>query len=78
VEWCARNLRRSAIAGGAEGNRAGFFDLVVATLFAFVVGYASIALLLRFLAHHSTAVFVAYRIGLGLLVLVLVSAGAIR
>ena len=44
---------------------------------AFVVGYASIAFLLRWLAHHSTAVFVAYRVGLGALVLVLTAAGVI-
>src|SRR3954453_15493418 len=33
---------------------------VVATLVAFVVGYASIALLLRYLARHTIAVFVGY------------------
>ena len=49
----------------------------IATLLAFVVGYASIAFLLRFLVTHSTGVFVAYRVGLGALVLVLVSSGAI-
>ena len=51
--------------------------LIVATFFAFVVGYASIAFLLRFLATHSTYVFVAYRVVLGTVVLVLVSAGMI-
>ena len=51
--------------------------LVVATFLAFVVGYASIAFLLRFLASHSTYVFVAYRVVLGTLVLALVSAGVI-
>ena len=38
---------------------------------AFVVGYASIAFLLRWLAHHSMAIFVVYRVVLGTLVLVL-------
>ena len=51
--------------------------LTVATLLAFVSGYASIAFLLRFLAQHSTFVFVAYRVALGSVVLVLVSTGAI-
>src|SRR5215208_3333449 len=50
---------------------------IIATLAAFVVGYASIAFLLRWLAHHSTAVFVAYRVALGVLVLVLTGAGVI-
>ena len=51
--------------------------LVIATTFAFVAGYVAIAFLLRFLSHHSTVVFVVYRVALGTLVLVLVSAGAI-
>lgn len=50
----------------------------LATVIAFVVGYASIALLLRYLATHTVYVFVAYRIALGVLVLVLVSAGTIH
>ena len=41
------------------------------------VGYWSIAFLLRYLGNHSTALFVAYRVVLGTLVLVLVAAGAI-
>ena len=50
---------------------------ILATLCAFAVGYASIAFLLRWLARHSTAVFVAYRVALGVLVLALAGAGAI-
>jgi undecaprenyl-diphosphatase len=49
----------------------------IATGLAFVAGYASIAFLLRFLVTHTTAVFVIYRVGLGVLVLALLSAGAI-
>jgi undecaprenyl-diphosphatase len=40
---------------------------VLATVLAFVVGYASIAWLLRYLTRHSTAVFVAYRVLMGAL-----------
>lgn len=50
---------------------------VLATLFAFIVGYASIAFLLRFLVKHSTGVFVGYRLVLGVLVLVLTAASVI-
>jgi undecaprenyl-diphosphatase len=50
---------------------------VVATLLAFVVGYASIAFLLRYLVSHSTFVFVAYRVVLGALVLSLAAASVI-
>jgi undecaprenyl-diphosphatase len=50
---------------------------VIATLLAFVTGYASIAFLLRYLAHHSIAVFVGYRVVLGAFVIALAASGAI-
>jgi undecaprenyl-diphosphatase len=65
-------LRKIGEAGGAGAGAT-----IIATLLAFVVGYASIAFLLRWLVNHSTAVFVAYRVGLGVLVLALAGAGAI-
>ena len=49
----------------------------IATLFAFVAGYASIAFLLAFLQNHSTYVFVGYRVALGAVVIALVAAGVI-
>jgi undecaprenyl-diphosphatase len=67
-----------SILSGEEGEHVGLGALALATLLAFAAGYASIALLLRFLAHHSTIVFVVYRVALGALVLVLVSSGAIK
>jgi undecaprenyl-diphosphatase len=50
---------------------------VVATLISFVVGLASIAWLIRYISRHSTFIFVGYRIGLGALLLVLLSTGAL-
>jgi undecaprenyl-diphosphatase len=50
---------------------------VIATLLAFVVGYASIAWLLRYLVRHTLTAFVVYRVGLGALVLALTASGAI-
>jgi undecaprenyl-diphosphatase len=67
-----------SILSGEEGDDVGFGALAVATLLAFIAGYASIAFLLRFLSNHSTIVFVVYRVVLGALVLVLVSTGAIE
>ena len=61
---------------GDEGG-AGVTPTILATIGAFVVGYASIAFLLRWLTRHSTAVFVAYRVGLGVLVLGLAASGVI-
>jgi undecaprenyl-diphosphatase len=61
---------------GGEGA-VGVAPTAVATLLAFVSGYAAIAFLLKFLATNSTLVFVVYRVVLGAIVLALVSAGAI-
>ena len=61
---------------GGHGSAA-LAPTLIATLLAFVVGYASIAWLLRYLVSHSTSVFVAYRVALGVLVLVLTASGAI-
>jgi undecaprenyl-diphosphatase len=66
-----------SILRGKEHYHGSLGGLFVATLLAFIVGYASIAFLLRYLQGHSTAIFVAYRVGLGVLVLALTAAGAI-
>jgi undecaprenyl-diphosphatase len=50
---------------------------VLATLISFVVGLASIAWLLRYIARHSTFIFIGYRIVLGVLLLGLLAGGAI-
>ena len=71
-------LELGSILSGEEGETTSLTCLVVATALAFVTGYASIALLLRYLERHSTVVFVIYRVALGSLVLVLVSSGAIK
>ena len=51
--------------------------MIVATVVAFIVGYAAIAWLLRYLANHSVRLFVVYRVLLGSTVLLLVATGAI-
>ncbi len=50
---------------------------IVATAVSFAVGYASIAFLLNWLGGHSMAIFVAYRVVLGTLVIALAASGAI-
>jgi undecaprenyl-diphosphatase len=67
---------RDVVAGSAEGG-VGVAPTAVATLLAFVSGYISIAFLLRFLTTHTTAVFVAYRVALGAVVLALAGTGVI-
>ena len=66
-----------AIISGEEGGDEPFGYVALATVIAFLVGYAAIAWLLRYLAHHSVRLFVIYRLLLGSMVLILVAAGAI-
>ncbi len=60
-----------------DGDGASASATVIATVVAFISGYAAIAWLLRYLATHSLTVFIAYRIPLGIAVLVLAATGAI-
>ncbi len=53
----------------------GVGPMIVGTVVAFVVAYASVAWLLRFVAHHTIAWFVPYRVVVGLVILVLLGAG---
>ena len=52
-------------------------QMAVATVIAFVVGYAAIAWLLRYIEHHSVYLFVWYRIVLGALLFAGLAAGLI-
>jgi len=54
---------------------ANWLPILVATIVAGVSGYLTIAFLLRYLARHTTYVFVAYRIALGLLLIFLLLSG---
>ncbi len=49
--------------------------MVVGTVVAFVVAFASVAWLLKFVAHHTIAWFVPYRVVLGVAILALLGAG---
>jgi undecaprenyl-diphosphatase len=71
-------LELGTILSEDEGDHTSLIALVVATLMAFVSGYAAIAWLLRFLSTHSTVIFVVYRVALGAVVLALTAAGTIE
>ncbi len=64
-----RKLGEPGAPGGAQ--------IVLATVLAFVVGLASIHWLLQYLTRHSTAVFVGYRVLVGLLLFGLLAGGVI-
>ena len=52
-------------------------SLVVGTVVSFVVAYASVAWLLKFVAHHPITAFIPYRIVLGVALIVLVTTGVL-
>lgn len=54
----------------ATGNTTGAGATAVATLVSFIVGYASIAWLLKFVGNHRISAFVPYRVALGIAVLI--------
>jgi undecaprenyl-diphosphatase len=59
----------------ALGGNISVGETVVGTVVAFVVAYATIAWLLRFVAHHPITWFVPYRVALGALIIVLLATG---
>jgi undecaprenyl-diphosphatase len=67
---------KDVVSGDKHVNTSAF-NVGVATVVAFFVGYAAIAWLLRYLATHSVNIFVIYRVLLGSTVLILVATGAI-
>ena len=59
------------------GQAASGMQLLIGTVIAFGVGYATIAWLLRFVSHHSFSWFALWRIPVGLLVMVLLGTGVL-
>ncbi|TWD84488.1 undecaprenyl-diphosphatase [Kribbella amoyensis] len=55
----------------------GVAPVVVGTLVSFVVGYASVAWLIRFVAKHTMGVFALYRILLGIVIIILLATSTI-
>jgi undecaprenyl-diphosphatase len=56
----------------------GYAETAVATAIAFVVGYAVIAYLMKYISTHSFLPFVIYRVVLGTVLIVLLSAGILQ
>ncbi|MFN8103976.1 MAG: undecaprenyl-diphosphatase UppP [Acidimicrobiia bacterium] len=61
---------------GAAGTTIGYVELFVGLVTSFLVGYAAVAWLLRYLRTGTLVPFVVYRIGLSVLIVVLIVTGA--
>jgi undecaprenyl-diphosphatase len=64
---------KDAVSGPSVGVPA----LLVGTVVSFIVGYASIAWLLRFVARHSIVTFVWYRVALGVVLILALTVGGV-
>ena len=63
--------------GISNSNPSGWGQTIFATVVSFIVGYLSIAWLIRWLGNHSLGAFVVYRIALSLLIIGLLNGGFI-
>ncbi|WP_028800471.1 undecaprenyl-diphosphate phosphatase [Streptomyces sp. 142MFCol3.1] len=61
----------------AEGGHVSWGPTIFATIIAFTVGYAVIAWFMKFISHKSFMPFVWYRIALGIVIIALVTTGAL-
>lgn len=68
---------KGALADGGDTGTFTISETLLATSIAFVIGYAVIAWLLKFVSTKSFAPFIIYRIALGSLLLVLLATGVI-
>jgi undecaprenyl-diphosphatase len=62
---------------GNISNGVGWGNTLLATAVSFVVGYAAVAWLLKFVARHTYSIFIGYRLLLGALLLVLLATNVI-
>ncbi|BAL89355.1 putative undecaprenyl pyrophosphate phosphatase [Actinoplanes missouriensis 431] len=71
----------SILQGVGEADRissgVGWTNTIVATVVSFVVAYASVTWLLKFVSKHSYSIFIFYRLALGSLLLLLLATGTI-
>ena len=56
----------------------GWGNTIAATLVSFVVGYAAVAWLLKFIAKHTYSLFIGYRLVLGAVLMVLLATGVLE
>ena len=62
---------------GNIASGVGWVNTLTATIVSFVVALAAVSWLLKFIAKHSYSIFIAYRVVLGALLMVLLATGAI-
>lgn len=74
----AAGLFEAVSEGTAVATTVGWGPTLLGTLVALVAAYATIAWLLRLVAHHSITIFVPYRLALGVILLITLGTGALQ
>lgn len=74
----ATGLYEAASEGATVADTVGWGATGAGTLVALLVAYATIAWLLRLVAHHRITVFVPYRLALGAALLLALSTGVLQ
>jgi undecaprenyl-diphosphatase len=62
----------------ADNGGVGWFPTIVATITSFIVGWFAVSWLLKFIAKHSYSIFIAYRLVLGAVLMVLLATNVIQ
>jgi undecaprenyl-diphosphatase len=73
----AAGLQQTVSQASDISKGVGWTATIIATITSFIVAYASIAWLLKYIARHNFNIFIVYRVALGLLLVVLLATGAI-
>ena len=73
----AAGVFQAATEYSAISDGVGWGPTLLALVVSFVVAYASVAWLLRYVAGHNFAIFIAYRVILGAVILIAVATGAL-
>jgi undecaprenyl-diphosphatase len=62
----------------ADNGGVGWVPTIVATVVSFIVGWFAVSWLLKFIAGHSYSIFIAYRLVLGSVLMVLLATNVIE
>ena len=76
-EWAGAYELPSALKTGGEAGGVGWLPTLIGTIVSFVVAYASVAWLLRYVAGHTIRIFVWYRWALAAAIIIALSTGAL-
>lgn len=73
----AAGVLQTATQSSAIAGSVGWGPTIVATIVSFVMAYAAIAWLLRYIARHDFTLFIVYRVALGGIIMVLLATGVL-